>query len=61
MGDNIDGMGIENLMKLVINHKEEQHIQEIVPIGEHNPNIFKPQGPDLEEWDTADDADINNT
>ena len=32
-----------------------------MPIGEHNPNLFKPQGLDLEEWDTADDADINNT
>ena len=47
-------------MALVRNHEEERHILENVPIGRCNPIVFKPQGPALEEWDAADDADVNN-
>ena len=60
IGDNIDGMGIQRLTELVSKHKEEQQIQEIVTIDEQNQFFFKTQGPDLEEWDPADDADVDD-
>ena len=61
MGYIIDGMGISKLMELVRWHEEEQHVSEIVPIGERNPNCFKPQVPDPKEWDVDDDAHVDNT
>ena len=35
------------MMELVKNHEEKRHVSENVPIGKHNPNIFKPEVPAL--------------
>ena len=40
MDNNIDGMGIQNLMALVIKHEEYRHILENVTIGERNPKYL---------------------
>ena len=61
MDNDVDEMGIQKLMELGRNHEEEQHISQNVPIGERNPKLFQPQGPDIEEWDAADDAEVDDT
>ena len=48
-------------MALVSNQEEERHVSENVLIGKHNPKKSKPQGTALEEWDAADDANVDNT
>ena len=44
MDNNIDDMGVQKLMMLAKNHKEELHISENVPIGELNPKLLIPKG-----------------
>ena len=61
MDNNIDGMRIQKVIALVSKHEEERHISENVPIGERNPIFFKTQRPDLEEWDAANYADVEDT
>ena len=48
-------------MVLVMKHEELWHVQDNAPIGKRNPNFLEPQGPALEEWDTDDDADVDDT
>ena len=43
MDDDIDRMGIQNLMTLVMNHEEEQHVLDNVMIGKRNPIFLSPK------------------
>ena len=60
MDNKSNGVGIQKLMALVRNHEKERHVSENVPIGERNPIFFNLQGPALEEWYAADDADVDD-